>query len=72
MKTIKTLIILSTILVVGCTQKESKTINEVSKNRIKLKESRIIEGYRYSIIEVDSIEYLASERGGIIRITEKN
>ena len=52
----------------GCTEKESMTINEKSNNRIKLIEERIINGYRYSILEVDSVEYLTQDKGGFVRL----
>lgn len=52
------ILLVSSCLLVSCTQEKSTSINENSENRIKLKEVRIINGYRYSIIEVDSVEFL--------------
>lgn len=56
--------------VVSCTQEKSTVINEISTNRIKVKEIRVITGARFIIIEVDGKEYLAQGRGGIIAITK--
>lgn len=39
-------------------------------SRITLKETKEIGGYYYSIIQIDSVEYLTSYHGGIIRITK--
>lgn len=50
-----------------CTETES-ACNEVSSNRIKLINTRIINGYRYSILSVDSVEYLTRDSGGFIRL----
>lgn len=63
-------LLLAVVLLVSCTQEKSTSINENSENRIKLKEVRIINGYRYSIIEVDSVEYLTQDKGGFIRISK--
>lgn len=69
--TTKTAIALYAMLAVvffsGCTQ-ESISINEKSNNRIKLNEVRIINGYRYSILEIDSVEYLTQDNGGFVRL----
>jgi hypothetical protein len=43
---------------------------EPPKKRITFKESALISGYEYSIIEVDSVEYLTNSNGGICRITK--
>jgi hypothetical protein len=58
------------LIVVGCTQEKSTIINENVDNRIKLKETRVIEGYSYVIIEVDGVEYLSAARSGIVRISK--
>jgi hypothetical protein len=63
-------LLVSSCLLVSCTQEKSISINEDSQNRIKLKEMRIINGYRYSIIEVDSVEYLTQDQGGFVRLSK--
>lgn len=68
MKTSFLALILISCLLVSCAQ--DKSINENSKSRIKLKEVKYIEGYQYTIIEVDSVEYLSRSNGGIIRISK--
>jgi len=53
--------------------KSDTTLNENSASRIKLKETIFIEEAgrtRFSIIEVDSIEYLTQNGGGFIRISK--
>lgn len=64
------LLLVSSCLLVSCTQEKSTLINENSENRIKLKEVRIINGYRYSIIEVDSVVVLTQDNGGFVRISK--
>jgi hypothetical protein len=67
------ILLVSSCLLVSCTQEKSTSINENYKNyenRIKLKEVRIINGYRYSIIEVDSVEFLTQDNGGFVRISK--
>ena len=64
------ILLVSSCLLVSCTQEESTSINETSENRIKLKEVNIINGFRYSIIEVDSVEFLTQDRGGFVRISK--
>ena len=56
--------------VVSCTQDKSRPVNEESNNRIKLNEVCIINGYRYSIIDVDGKEYLTQDNGGFVEITK--
>jgi len=58
------------VVFTSCTSEKSNTINEESNNRIKLNEERIINGYRYSIVEVDGKEYLTQDNGGFIEIIE--
>ena len=69
MKKIKiiTAIILSTLFV-GCTDENSHSVNEQSNNRIKLKEQRVVNGDTYSIIEIDSVEYLTQYHGGFVKL----
>ena len=65
--------ILATIIMfvmISCTEEKSNTINENSTNRIKLKEEIDITSHRYTIIEVDSVEYLTQDKGGFIRISK--
>jgi len=64
------ILLVSSCLLVSCTQEKSISINEDSQNRIKLKEMRMINGYRYSIIEVDSVEYLTQDQGGFVRLSK--
>lgn len=64
------ILLVSSCLLVSCTQEKSTSINETSENRIKLKETRVINGYRYSIIEVDSVEFLTQDKGGFVRISK--
>jgi hypothetical protein len=64
------LIFVGNCLFLGCTQVDSDSTNKISKNRIKLKEVRIINRVRYSIIEVDSVEYLTQDNGGFIQISK--
>lgn len=64
------ILLVSSCLLLSCTHGKSTLINEKSENRIKLKEVRIIYGYRYSIIEVDSVEFLTQDKGGFIRISK--
>ena len=61
---------LAVIFFGGCTEKTSTSINEKSNNRIKLIEERIINGCRYSILEVDSVEYLTQDNGGFVRLVQ--
>ena len=61
-------VLLAVVFLGGCTEKESTSINEKSNNRIKLIEERIINGYRYSILKVDSVEYLTQDNGGFVRL----
>jgi hypothetical protein len=65
--------ILATIIMfvmISCKQEKSNTVNEISTNRIKLKEEIDITSHRYTIIEVDSVEYLTQDKGGFIRISK--
>ena len=64
------ILLVSSCLLVSCTQETSTSINEDSQNRIKLKEVRVINGYRYSIIEVDSVEYLTQSKGGFVQLSK--
>jgi len=60
-------LVLAVVFISSCTN-ESTSYNEHSANRIKLNEERIINGYRYSILEVDGVEYLTKDNGGFIRL----
>ena len=57
------------VVLASCTN-QSISVNEILNNRIKLKETRIINGYRYSILEVDGKEYLTRNNGGFVEITK--
>ena len=54
----------------SCTSDTSTIEEEDTVNRMKLKESRIIKGYEYIIIEVDGVEYLSQLGGGFIELTK--
>jgi hypothetical protein len=60
-------LVLAVVFVSSCTN-ESTSYNEQSNNRIKLNEEKIINGYGYSIIEVDGVEYLTQDKGGFIKL----
>ena len=60
--------ILTVILLVGCTDEKSTSYNEVSSNRIKIKERREIDGAYHYILEVDGSEYLTQHNGGFIKL----
>jgi hypothetical protein len=64
------ILLVSSCLLISCTQEKSTSINEKSENRIKIKEVRIINDYRYSIIEVDSVEYLTQDKGGFVQLSK--
>lgn len=64
------ILLFSSYFLVSCTLEKPTSINEDSENRIKLKEVRFIGGYRYSIIEVDSVEYLTQDKGGFVRLSK--
>lgn len=64
------ILLVSCCLLVSCTQEKSSSINDGSQNRIKLKEMRVINGHRYSIIEVDSFEYLTQDGGGFVPLSK--
>ena len=69
MKTFKyTVFILLAIFFSSCTTESWIYDLEAEPSRIKINESRVIDGYRYSIIEVDSVEYLTQSNGGFIKI----
>lgn len=59
---------LLSVVLASCTN-QSTSINEISNNRIKLNEERIINGNRYLILEVDGKEYLTQSSGGFVEIT---
>lgn len=56
------------IVLAGCTTKGKTYENDGSHSRIVIKESRVIDGMVFYIIEVDSIEFIYSYRGGIAKI----
>lgn len=56
------------IVFAGCTTIGKKYENDGSPSRIVIKESRVIDGMVLYIIEVDSIEFIYSYRGGIAKI----
>ena len=57
------------VVLASCTS-QSTSVNETSNNRIKLKDTRTINGYRYTILEVDGKEYLTQNSGGFVEITK--
>lgn len=62
-------LVLAVVFVSSCTN-ESTSYVEQSDNRIILNEVRIINGYRYSIIEVDGVEYLTQDNGGFVQLSK--
>lgn len=67
----KLLILIAGILLFSsCVEKRPTTLDETTKSRIKLKEYKVINGYGYAIIEVDSVEYLTQGRGGFIKLSK--
>ena len=72
---IKILSLITCCLLISCkdvtTNIDKPTYNtNNSSNRIKFIETTVVGGYRYTIIQVDSVEFLTGERGGFIRLTK--
>ena len=69
MKTISRILlaILALSLVSSCTSKGIK-VEDSAKERIKMRETRGINGHVYQIIEVDSVEYLFLLDGAVVRL----
>lgn len=57
-------------VVLASCNSQPTSVSETSNNRIKLKETGIINGYRYTILEVDGKEYLTRTSGGFVEITK--
>lgn len=62
--------IVGIILFASCVEKSPTKLFEPTKDRIKLKEYKIIYGVGYAIIEVDSVEYLTQNNGGFIKLSK--
>jgi hypothetical protein len=74
MKT-KLLLLITCCLLISCnnitTNIDKPTYNSNnSSNRIKGKEHNTLYGREYTIIQVDSVEFLTGEKGGFIRLTK--
>lgn len=56
-------------MLASCTG-EAKVVEEQGPDygRIILKESRVIRGSEYLILEVDGVEFLTSSKGGLTRL----
>lgn len=65
----KKIIILLSIIVIGCTHKIDNPSN-IDNSRIKIIEFIIINGIGYKIIKVDSIEYFTIENNCIIKLSK--
>ncbi len=70
MKTIRYFLygFLMIVIFSGCCD---STDGQPSDSRIKLKDTRLLNGHRYSILEVDSVEYLTRNSGGFIKLEKK-
>ncbi|MGJ1193773.1 hypothetical protein ACR788_23715 [Sphingobacterium siyangense] len=55
-------------LAISCTSKGMKVEDDVNE-RIKIRETRGINGHVYQIIEVDSVEYLFLLDGAVVRLS---
>ena len=63
-------ILLLSVLLLSCVEKERTNDNSNNKQRIKENASRVVSGTRVTIIEIDNVEYIVSSRGGIVPITK--
>ena len=57
--------IISSAAFLSCSNKVDEPNKVSGKSRIILKEDKIFSGAKYSIIEVDGVEYLCQNNGGI-------
>ena len=65
----KTILLVATLtLFLGCTTNSNIKQDDNSFGRIKILESRTIEGTIYHIIEVDGTQYLSHYKGGIVKL----
>lgn len=60
-------ILFTALTIMSCTYKGVK-IEDNPTERIIIKESRVIHGNLYYIIKVDSVEFLAAAKGGIVKL----
>ncbi|MGJ1414091.1 hypothetical protein [Sphingobacterium multivorum] len=72
MKTISRLLLAVALLplfslAISCTSKGIKVEDSINE-RIKIRETRGINGHVYQIIEVDSVEYLFRLDGAVVRL----
>jgi hypothetical protein len=69
MKKLLILVILALGVSITSCRKSPRIVSfDTVNSRIKYIESTIIDGLGYQIISVDSIEYLCSRNGGIIKL----
>lgn len=63
------------LLFTACVKKEERT-NRKDKtkisNRIKMVETKVYKGYRYSIIKIDGTEYFLDHNGAIVELPKRN
>jgi len=52
-------------------ESSSKSVDHEDKSRITVKESTVINGYRYNIIAIDGKEYLCVHETGIIFLRDE-
>lgn len=69
MKTISRILLAIVVIFLAssCTSKGKKVQDDVNE-RIKIRETRGINGHVYQIIEVDSVEYLFLLDGAVVRL----
>ena len=60
------------LLISGCSfvTRSDKSSEKTSQSRIVVKEYTVIDGMGYIIVKVDSIEFLAVNGSGVVRITK--
>lgn len=65
------LIGLAQIILFICCTTDGRKITDETNSRIKLVESRMIQGEWFSIVKVDSVEYLSVYRAGIVQLGKR-
>jgi nitrogen regulatory protein PII-like uncharacterized protein len=64
------ILLVNSCLLISCVKGKTTPINENLENRIKLKNKETINNVSYTIIEIDSIEYLTSNYGGFVQLSK--
>ena len=64
------LLLITTVTSCSCGCAKQNT-SKSTRNNIKGLESCVVDGYRYTIIEVYGEQYLANSSGGIIKLEKK-